>query len=157
MPKLERLKIYFDACCLNRPFDDQTQERIRIETEAIILILNHVRLGDIDMIGSDILNLEIDKTPDPFRKLKLKIFTTYFSKIIRVDEEIAKRAFYLQTNKIKGFDAFHLACAESAHTEIFLTTDDEVLKISKRLKKELKIKVKNPVKWLQEYFLNENY
>ena len=149
----KKLKIYFDACCLNRPFDDQTEERIRIETEAIILIFNHVRLGDIDMIGSDILHLEIDKTPDPFRKLKLKIFTTYFSSTIKVNEEITKRAFYLQTKKLKGFDAFHLACAESAHAKIFLTTDDEILKISNRIKKELKVEVENPVKWLQEYFL----
>jgi hypothetical protein len=27
--------IYFDVCCLNRPFDDQTQEPIRLETDAI--------------------------------------------------------------------------------------------------------------------------
>ena len=27
-------RIYFDACCLNRPFDDQSQARIRLETEA---------------------------------------------------------------------------------------------------------------------------
>jgi len=27
-------RVYLDLCCLNRPFDDQTQERIRLETEA---------------------------------------------------------------------------------------------------------------------------
>jgi hypothetical protein len=28
-----------DVCCLNRPFDAQTQERIRLESEAVLLIL----------------------------------------------------------------------------------------------------------------------
>lgn len=25
------MRIYMDACCLNRPFDDQTQDKVRIE------------------------------------------------------------------------------------------------------------------------------
>ena len=31
--------IYMDCCCLNRPSDDQTQDKIRIESDAIIAIL----------------------------------------------------------------------------------------------------------------------
>ena len=33
------MKVYLDNCVLNRPFDDQGQERIRLETEAVMLIL----------------------------------------------------------------------------------------------------------------------
>ncbi|WP_420642969.1 hypothetical protein [Candidatus Leptofilum sp.] len=33
------MKIYLDVCCLNRPFDDQTQDRMRLETEAIDVFL----------------------------------------------------------------------------------------------------------------------
>jgi len=36
------MKVYLDACCLNRPFDDQTQDCIHLETEAIVLILNRL-------------------------------------------------------------------------------------------------------------------
>ena len=32
-------RIYLDVCCLNRPFDDQNQPRIRLESEAILIIL----------------------------------------------------------------------------------------------------------------------
>ena len=28
------MKLYLDNCCFNRPFDDQSQLRIRLETEA---------------------------------------------------------------------------------------------------------------------------
>jgi len=34
------MKIYMDVCCLNRPFDDQTQDKIRIESDAILAILS---------------------------------------------------------------------------------------------------------------------
>lgn len=38
--------IYLDVCCLNRPFDDQTQERIRLEAEAVRLILANCQTGE---------------------------------------------------------------------------------------------------------------
>jgi len=31
--------VYLDVCCLNRPFDDQSQDRIHLESEAVLLIL----------------------------------------------------------------------------------------------------------------------
>ncbi len=59
---------YLDACCLNRPFDDQTQDRIRIEAESVIILLKLSFTGKIKFIGSDVLKHEISKTPDPLRK-----------------------------------------------------------------------------------------
>jgi hypothetical protein len=40
------LRIYVDVCCLNRPFDNQTQDRIRLEAEAVILILKRFEVGE---------------------------------------------------------------------------------------------------------------
>ncbi|GFP31652.1 hypothetical protein HKBW3S34_02573, partial [Candidatus Hakubella thermalkaliphila] len=37
--------IYIDVCALSRPFDDQSFLRIRLETEALNLILLNVREG----------------------------------------------------------------------------------------------------------------
>ena len=37
--------IYLDVCVLSRPFDDQQQLRIRLETDAVNLILSQVRQG----------------------------------------------------------------------------------------------------------------
>ena len=34
-------KIYLDICCYNRPFDDQTQMIVRLETEAKL----HIQAG----------------------------------------------------------------------------------------------------------------
>lgn len=64
------LIIYLDACCLNRPFDDQSQDRIRLETEAVLSILNRCLLGEWQLIGSEALDYEISKMPDDDRKQK---------------------------------------------------------------------------------------
>jgi hypothetical protein len=46
------ITVYLDVCCLNRPFDDQTQDRIRLEAEAIVLILEHIIRGDWNWLSS---------------------------------------------------------------------------------------------------------
>ena len=48
----------------------------------------------------------------------------------------------------KSFDAMHIACAESEKADVFLTTDDKLLKLAKRNKKKLNIDIANPVLWL---------
>lgn len=58
------MKIYLDVCCLNRPFDDQSEDRIRLESEAIITILSHCHSKEWELIGSEIIEFEISKTPD---------------------------------------------------------------------------------------------
>ena len=67
------MKIYLDVCCLNRPLDDHTQDRIRLEPEAILTILSHVSDKKWQMIGSDVIDYEISKTPDPDRRNKVEI------------------------------------------------------------------------------------
>jgi hypothetical protein len=56
-------KIYLDVCCFNRPFDNQTQERIRLEAEAILLILKRFELGEWQWISSETMDFEIAQTP----------------------------------------------------------------------------------------------
>jgi hypothetical protein len=44
----------------------------------------------------------------------------------------------------------HLASAEQGGADVFLTTDDEVLRRSRRSPELLHIRVENPVLWYQE-------
>jgi len=53
---LDIKKIYLDVCCFNRPFDDQTQERIKLETEAILLILKRFELGQWQWVSSETMD-----------------------------------------------------------------------------------------------------
>ena len=45
--------VYLDVCCLNRPFDDYSQERIRLESEAVLLILERCQGEVWQLLGSD--------------------------------------------------------------------------------------------------------
>jgi hypothetical protein len=60
--------IYLDVCCLNRPFDDQTQERIRLEAEAVLRILVKFQRGDWQLLGSEAFDDELENTPEKTRK-----------------------------------------------------------------------------------------
>ena len=48
-------RIYLDVCCLNRPFDNQDLDLVRLESEAVRLILKHIRTGELIWVGSSVL------------------------------------------------------------------------------------------------------
>jgi len=146
--------IYLDVCCLNRPFDDQTQERIRLESEAILSILSGCESGKWYLVVSEVIDYEITVTPDPERKEKVGAFTNLAHERIDVDEGVKKRANYLVSIGFKSFDALHLACAESVVAEVLLTTDDKFLSKAKKRKNSLRVRVENPVIWLLEVIQN---
>ena len=66
------MKIYLDNCCYNRPFDDQTQERIHLESEAILTILQRGQIGVYTIVGSNILDLEIERMHDIVKRQRVK-------------------------------------------------------------------------------------
>jgi len=142
------LKIYLDVCCLNRPFDDQNQPRIRLEAEAILFILHHLHLRDWEWFGSEALVLEIEQTPNLERRNNLWLMAAKVHHWIAVQSIEAERAQQLEQFGFQALDALHLACAESAETNIFLTTDDKLLKLATRLSAKLQVTVANPVPWL---------
>ena len=56
----------------------------------------------------------------------------------------------LKTMGFKAFDALHIACAESGGADVLLTTDDAMVRRWRRLSRELRVPVENPLTWLQE-------
>jgi hypothetical protein len=56
------LLVYMDCCCLNRPTDDQTQDKIRIETDAIIGDYTKDRHNWLDGLTIENISNEIKKT-----------------------------------------------------------------------------------------------
>lgn len=143
-------KIYLDNCVLNRPFDDQSQERVRLETEAILLILSRIERKEWTWIGSQALEIEIRQAPDAEQRSRLRRVTEFVSLTIEIGEQELKRAGKLQDLGFVGFDAVHLACAESGKTDVFLTTDDRLLRVAKKFAKRLDVKVENPLDWMKE-------
>lgn len=142
--------VYLDVCCLNRPFDDQSQDKIRLEAEAVLLILTHLAAGEWQWIGSEVVDSEIEQTPDPERKSRVKLLTTHVHRSILVEQTEVARAQQLEALGFHSFDALHLACAESAGADVFLTTDDRLLRLAARFLGQLGVRVENPLAWLKE-------
>jgi predicted nucleic acid-binding protein len=148
------MRLYIDVCCLNRPFDDQSQDRIRIESEAILAILNKC-LYDWTLVGSEAIDYEIFKIPDDERKKGVKVLAAISREKVTVDESILRRASELENIDLKALDALHIACAEKS-VEVMLTTDDEIVKKVKANNNIVKVIVENPVRWLMEVTENES-
>ncbi|MEX1228932.1 MAG: hypothetical protein WEB58_01755 [Planctomycetaceae bacterium] len=66
------MKIYLDVSCLNRPFDDQLQTRIRLETTAINIIFERLD-ADWVHVASQMSLIEIDAMPDIHRKNRVRL------------------------------------------------------------------------------------
>ena len=65
----------------------------------------------------------------------------------------AERAAFLQKLGFDPFDALHLACAEEGGADVFLTTDDDLIRRARRRINEIRTRVMNPVSWYQEVAL----
>jgi len=61
------MKVYLDSCSLQRPLDDKSQLRIRLEAEAVLSVLDLVKAGRIQLVSSDTLDFEIGRNPNPTR------------------------------------------------------------------------------------------
>lgn len=145
------VKIYLDCCCLNRPFDDQLQDKIKLETDAIVAIIKKCELGIWKFFKSDVLFYEINRILDETKKQEVLLLYNQGVSVIKMNIEIEARARELQKFNIKAFDALHIACAEFKNADVFLTTDRQLLLASKMAKVE--IEVNNPAIW----FMEENY
>jgi predicted nucleic acid-binding protein len=143
-------RIYLDACCLNRPFDDQTQPRIALETQAILTILSQCESGQWKLMTSSALDEELDQTPD-LEKLKNAKATLAIAKIKVVSSQfIEERSTALQKLGFSGYDATHIASAERGNADIFLSTDDRLIRKAQRNIQIINVAVNNPVNWLME-------
>jgi predicted nucleic acid-binding protein len=148
--------VYLDVCCLNRPFDDQTQERIRLESEAILLILGRCQRGEWQLVRSDAIALEINQTRDSIRKAQLQGLVNVATLHVRVDDMVAEKSAVFVQQGLRVFDALHLACAEANRATVFLTTDDRLVRWAARQSDMLQVKVANPVSWLLEVMTDAN-
>ena len=144
------MRIYLDACRVNRLTDDQSQPRIRGESEAIERILRSVRKGQSLWLISEVLIDEIERSPQIGRRRENRALLALSSEIIELSHEIMERARELQNIGYAAFDALHLASAEAGHADVLLTTDDKFLKRASRNHGTPRILVRNPVSWLEE-------
>jgi len=147
------LRLYLDSCCLNRLTDDQSQARIRQEAEAVEAILGLVREGKATWVSSTVVEIEINRNPDADRRHEVAALLAFAEEVVVPRSRSAERAAFLQKLGFDPFDALHLACAEQGQADVFLTTDDDLIRRAGRCSKELRTRVGNPVSWYLEAVL----
>ena len=147
--QIQHQNIYLDTCCLGRPFDEQTQERVRHETEAIEKIIDYFFLGRFHWISSSAVETEVGKNPNVTQRNQIQSQFSLAYQTVQVGAGEIARAAHLEKFGFPLFDALHIACAESGGADVLLTTDDVFLNRAKRLRQHLYVAVENPHTWLQ--------
>ncbi len=122
------MRIYLDSCCLQRPLDDQSQPRIRVETEAALAILAFVQAGDLSLLGSEALEYEASRIPNEARRNEVMAVLRLASEHLEIDDEAEALAGSLESRGVPSMDAVHLALASKAEADFFCTCDDKLLR-----------------------------
>ncbi len=120
--------IYLDMCCFNRPYDDQTQSRIRLETEAKLLIQKKVKQGECRLLWSSTLDFECNKNPFAEHRLAITRWRYLAEHIIFATPDVVAMAHRFACLGLSNYDALHVASAIAGKADFFITTDDRIHK-----------------------------
>ena len=121
------MRIYLDNCCFNRPYDDQSQPRVRFETQAKLHIQRMVFERKIELVWSYVLKFENSRNPFEAKKQVVARWELLSSAFVTMSEEIVSNAEKITTTGVKNTDALHLACAIAGNCDYFITVDKRLL------------------------------
>lgn len=142
------MRIYLDNCCFNRPFDNQSQLRIRLETEAKTRIQEYILTNAIELIWSYMLEHENDINPFKERRKSIEKWRQLAKIDIEENNAIIQNANEFINIGLRSKDAIHIACAIYSHCDFFLTTDDKILSKSHLVKE---ITISDPIEFIKEF------
>jgi predicted nucleic acid-binding protein len=140
------IRVYLDTSVFNRLFDDQTQPKIFLETQATILILQMIESGLVELVSSSVLEYENSRNPFPIKQQTMARYLQIASIRRNVDIAIQQRSELLGQDGLKAIDALHVASAEGTNSDYFITCDKRLIN---RYKSDL-VKVVNPVDFILE-------
>ncbi len=133
------MKIYLDMCCLKRPFDDQTNARVQMESSALAAVLSDFERGKHELLTSYALRFENSRNPNPQRQDFARRVLAQASHDVANDTALEQRAAVWQNAGIELLDALHLASAETGGADVFATTDDVLLRRATRVSSNLRV------------------
>ncbi len=141
------MRVYLDNCCFNRPFDDQSQAKIRLEAEAKLEIQRRIKDRKIELAWSYVLDYESQANPFEERRDAVAGWKTVAVVDIEETDAIIQKAHEIAGRGLRAKDALHVACAMAGGCDFFLTTDDVVVK---RMRGFATIAVINPTQFIVE-------
>jgi len=127
-------RIYLDCCALQRPFDDRSQVRIALESEAVLQVLERIQLGSLKLVKSMALELEIGDIPHGERRYFCEVLLAQVAENLEMNDEVEKLAIAYTSAGIKPLDALHLAYAVGYEINYFCTCDNRFLRKALEIK-----------------------
>ena len=144
---MSKLRVYLDNCCFNRPYDDQNNLLIYLETEAKLFIQNLIHIGELELVWSFVMDYENNSNPFEERKQSIAIWKSFAVLDCELCDTIADDAQKLMKLGLRQKDAAHIACALYACSDFFITTDKKILN-----KPVSSICLMNPVDFVRRHF-----
>lgn len=140
------MRLYLDTSVYNRPFDDQSQVKVFLETQASISVFRLISQETITLVSSPVLERENQRNSSPIRQRFMQAYLDQATLYQPLTPSIIERARTLQTQGLKNFDALHVASAEAAQCDYLLTCDRRLINRCKTLS----LPVINPVTYILE-------
>lgn len=140
------IRVYLDNCCFNRPFDDKSQIRVKLEAEAKLYIQEEIRIGKLELIWSYILEYENSMNPFEEKVMQILEWKTIALETIVENRKVKENSSLFMKIGIKKKDSLHIACAIDGKCDYFITTDDKVLQKAKSIKN---IKIVDPIQFIK--------
>lgn len=100
-------------------------------TEAVFAILASVQHGSVALLTSEVLEFEISRTPDEQRRQEATAILTLASERLTLSDDCERLAESLSQAGLSAIDALHVALAETAGADYFVTADDTLLRRAK--------------------------
>ena len=144
---LVKTKVYLDNCCFNRPYDNQGNLLVKLETEAKLKIQQMAKEGELDLVWSFVLDFENAANPYEAKRKAIEKWRDVAVQIMQLSDETAKLSDMNMKLGLRQKDAAHLACAMVAKADFFITTDKKILN-----KPIENIETVNPIDFLRRYF-----
>lgn len=139
------MRLYLDNCCFNRPFDDQTQIKINLETQAKLAIQSMILDKKHTLVWSYMLEYENMFNPYDIRRESIIKWKELAEIIVNENEVILSTANNLTGQGLKAKDAIHVACAIHSNCDYMITTDMGIIKKNIEL-----IKIVDPLDFIRE-------
>ena len=143
------VRIYLDTSVYNRPFDDQQQPRIWLETMAFSVILQMIEAGEGVLVTSSVVAYETSKNPHTERRAWVGRISALAGEFVNLNPTIRQRATVLEGLGIKALDALHVACAESVSVDFLLTCDDRLIRRYGQIR-DTKLNVTDPMTFVRD-------
>jgi len=147
MGNRDEVKLYLDNSFLNRLFDNPLIPSNKLEGEFLLWVIDLIQHQKVTLVHSPFVEQENSTNPFPDRKAfvagVMRLATVYQD----IDENTEARAATLvEKMHVQPVDALHLATAEAAQVDYFITCDYAVIK-----RYQGDIRVVSPLSFIHEY------